>query len=103
MSALFAAQRAEWEANGPEALKRAADLGIVLETYGGNCPVQIEGSFDGLRFYFRARGFGWSFQAAPTDGSGCVLMPTSSQAGVPREVSGGISVRLSAGAGHRQS
>lgn len=30
--------------------------GFSLEYYGGSCPVQAEGSLNGLRFYFRYRG-----------------------------------------------
>lgn len=41
--------------------------GIDIEYLGGNCPVQAEGSVDGYRFYFRARGDQWSVQIAPTD------------------------------------
>ncbi len=32
-----------------------------LDTIGGNCPVQAEGSIDGTPFYFRARGSHWTF------------------------------------------
>jgi hypothetical protein len=32
--------------------------GIDIEWLGGNCPVQAEGTFDGVPFYFRARGTG---------------------------------------------
>ena len=31
---------------------------------GGNCPVQAEGFIDGLPFYFRSRGSGWSLSIA---------------------------------------
>lgn len=31
-------------------------MSIAIETLGGNCPVQAEGTFDGTPFYFRARG-----------------------------------------------
>lgn len=30
--------------------------GIEIDWLGGNCPVQAEGTFDGVPFYFRARG-----------------------------------------------
>lgn len=30
--------------------------GIQIDSLGGNCPVQAEGTFDGVPFYFRARG-----------------------------------------------
>lgn len=60
----FDAQDKEWAEHGPGALARAAELRIKLDNYGGNCPVQIEGEFDGLAFYFRARGMAWQFHAA---------------------------------------
>lgn len=47
------------------ALAHAA--GIHFDFIGGNCPVQAEGSFDGLRFYFRARGQHWQFHVALHD------------------------------------
>jgi hypothetical protein len=34
--------------------------GLVIDTSGGNCPLQIEGTIDGVFFYFRARGKRWS-------------------------------------------
>lgn len=40
--------------------------GIAIDTIGGNCPVQAEGTFDGLHFYFRARGRHWQFHVAET-------------------------------------
>jgi hypothetical protein len=33
---------------------------IVIETIGGNCPVQAEGTVNGVPFYFRARGAAWA-------------------------------------------
>lgn len=33
---------------------------IVVKYIGGACPVQAEGTVDGIPFYFRARGNGWS-------------------------------------------
>lgn len=33
---------------------------ILVETIGGNCPVQAEGTVNGNPFYFRARGQAWS-------------------------------------------
>lgn len=33
---------------------------LQIETIGGNCPVQAEGTIDGVPFYFRARGRRWS-------------------------------------------
>lgn len=47
-----------------------------ITSIGGNCPVQAEGSIDGMPFYFRARGEHWSFSVAdspegdPVDGKG---------------------------------
>lgn len=40
---------------------KARAAGIHLDWLGGNCPVQAEGMFDGLFFYFRARGEQWQF------------------------------------------
>lgn len=36
------------------------EQGIVVDTIGGLCPVQAEGTVDGQRFYFRARGEHWA-------------------------------------------
>ena len=36
------------------------DPDIVIEFFGGNCPVQGEGTINGKPFYFRARGDSWS-------------------------------------------
>lgn len=33
---------------------------LYIEYLGGNCPVQAEGTVNGKRFYFRARGTHWS-------------------------------------------
>ena len=44
---------------------RLAALGAVIETSGGNCPVQIEGQVNGEPFYFRARGERWQVWAGP--------------------------------------
>jgi hypothetical protein len=41
---------------------------LVIETLGGMCPVQGEGTVDGFPFYFRARGASWSFSVADKDG-----------------------------------
>lgn len=35
-------------------------MSLKFEYLGGNCPVQAEGKFDDLDFYFRARGQYWS-------------------------------------------
>lgn len=32
---------------------------VVVTELGGNCPVQAEGTIDGVPFYFRARGERW--------------------------------------------
>lgn len=52
---VFDDQNTLWEKEGPAALARAAAVGLAIDSQGGNCPVQIEGSIDGRRFYFRAR------------------------------------------------
>lgn len=39
---------------------------INIEELGGNCPVQAEGTIDGKRFYFRARGKHWTMEIHPT-------------------------------------
>lgn len=41
------------------------DSGIVIDWLDGNCPVQAEGTIDGRRFYFRARGEHWSIEVHP--------------------------------------
>ena len=33
---------------------------IVISMIGGHCPMQAEGTIDGVPFYFRARGRDWS-------------------------------------------
>lgn len=33
---------------------------LIITDIGGNCPVQAEGTIDGVPFYFRARGDQWS-------------------------------------------
>src|SRR4051812_24067155 len=38
--------------------------GIIIDTIGGNCPVQAEGTIDDWPFYFRARGSHWSLEVA---------------------------------------
>lgn len=44
-----------------DALAELAALGVTIDSMGGNCPVQIEGGFDDVAFYFRARGDHWEF------------------------------------------
>lgn len=63
----FEQQRRAWERKGPAAMAAFEATGAVLDTIGGNCPVQAEGDVDGQRFYFRARGASWEFHVAPTD------------------------------------
>lgn len=45
-------------------------MAYEITSIGGNCPVQAEGTIDGMPFYFRARGEAWSFSvAASADGN----------------------------------
>ena len=37
---------------------------VLIDTIGGNCPVQAEGTIDGFPFYFRARGERWTMTVA---------------------------------------
>lgn len=39
---------------------------IIIDSFGGNCPVQAEGTIDGKPFYFRARGSSWSMSIGGT-------------------------------------
>lgn len=39
-------------------------MSIKIETLGGNCPVQGEGTIDGVPFYFRARGEHWTLSVS---------------------------------------
>lgn len=39
---------------------------VAIDSIGGNCPVQAEGTINGLRFYFRSRGEHWSVEVHPT-------------------------------------
>lgn len=43
------------------------DPEIVIDTIGGNCPVQAEGSINGENFYFRSRGEYWSIDVGGND------------------------------------
>ncbi|WP_416877950.1 hypothetical protein [Litorimonas sp.] len=43
-----------------------AKFGISVSSVGGSCPLQIEGRFDGVCYYFRARGEEFSFTVAAT-------------------------------------
>lgn len=67
MKPVFDEQRETWDREGPAAMERAGNLGITIDTIGGNCPVQAEGSFDGKHFYFRARGDAWQFHVGNED------------------------------------
>lgn len=64
---VFAEQDETWAREGPAAIAAFEGTGATLRCIGGNCPVQAEGTFDGLHFYFRARGDGWQFHVAPTN------------------------------------
>jgi len=49
-----------------------SEVQIVIEQVGGNCPVQAEGTINGVPFYFRARGKHWALHVGPdplADGS----------------------------------
>lgn len=48
---------------------------VLIDFIGGNCPVQAEGTIDGKRFYFRARGDSWSLEVHPTSGGGYLEWP----------------------------
>jgi len=43
---------------------------LVIETIGGNCPFQAEGTIGGVPFYFRARGQHWSIGIGGDDAVG---------------------------------
>lgn len=49
---------------------------INIEQEGGQCPVQIEGTVNGIPFYFRARGTSWSLSVAKEETS-CPLDKTA--------------------------
>ena len=38
---------------------------LVIDYIGGQCPVQSEGTLDGIPYYFRARHENWSFSVGP--------------------------------------
>lgn len=44
----------------PEKPNTPESIEVLIEEIGGYCPVQAEGTIDGERFYFRARGSRWS-------------------------------------------
>ena len=37
---------------------------VLIDSIGGNCPVQADGSINGFPFYFRARGDQWTLSIA---------------------------------------
>ena len=41
------------------------EVKIVIDWLGGDCPVQAEGTINGKRFYFRARGNRWRLEVSP--------------------------------------
>jgi len=43
--------------------------GAEIITFGGNCPVQAEGTVGPYHWYFRARGNAWSMHVAATPGA----------------------------------
>jgi hypothetical protein len=45
----------------------ALDGVLLIDQIGGNCPVQAEGTIDGVPFYFRARGEHWSIGVGGDD------------------------------------
>ena len=40
---------------------------LVIDGIGGNCPVQAEGTVDGVPFYFRGRGEHWQMNIGGDD------------------------------------
>jgi hypothetical protein len=46
---------------------RDVDMSILIEQIGGFCPVQADGTIDGKRFYFRARGNRWTLSIGGSD------------------------------------
>lgn len=55
------------------------DLPVLIDSLGGNCPVQAEGIIGPAPFYFRARGEHWSIEI----GGGFVL--EDADKGIPAE------------------
>jgi hypothetical protein len=58
------------KAECPQRIKELKKLNVIIEAIGGNCPVQAQGTVEGHRFYFRARGEHWSIEIAPADATG---------------------------------
>lgn len=54
------------EHTDPRAALEVECPGIKIDTWGGWCPVEVEGTIDGLPFHFRARGALWSVSIATT-------------------------------------
>jgi 8-oxo-dGTP diphosphatase len=59
---MFDDRRAIDAEKSPPIMERLVAAGVTVDWVGGNCPVQSEGSVDGLPYYFRARGEHWSMQ-----------------------------------------
>lgn len=53
IAALFPSDKAEFYADP------LTGTGVIIDHLGGNCPVQAEGTVDGVSLYFRARGNRW--------------------------------------------
>ncbi|NKL23695.1 hypothetical protein [Rhizobium leguminosarum] len=60
-NAPFDLQRLKLKSETREKLETISN--VRLDDLAGYCPVQAEGQFDGLYFYFRARGSHWRFEA----------------------------------------
>lgn len=58
---------AAWDKYEPdisrEGTLRQSHPKLQIDMIGGNCPVQAEGTVNGVPFYFRARGQRWTFSA----------------------------------------
>jgi len=46
-----------------------SDIVIIIKELGGMCPVQGEGTINGEKFYFRARGEHWSMSIGEKEDS----------------------------------
>lgn len=51
--------------------EQATEPVIDIDSIGGNCPVQAEGTINGWPFYFRARGEHWSLSVAEPGFEAC--------------------------------
>ena len=56
------------KAGGLEDTHGELDLPGLAIRWSGACPVQGEGTVDGLPCYYRSRGEGWQFHVGPTPG-----------------------------------